>query len=446
MGQITKTTLQSQLKLQYDEKYFNDGLLRASPFLGLITKDYTWEGQSQVVVIEHSGMPGGSASFSVAQANAGDTKRIKMDVTTVSEYNVAQFDGAALRAAKTRKGAFGFSNLIENKMAIAKNGVLRRLSNAAFGDGSGSIGRVASTSTTTLTLANRYDAFRFHVGMKIVSSDTNTGTTDDGQEVEITAVNTAAGTLTAGANWTASGNFANNDYLFQKGDKGSVMKGVQAWIPSTAPTSGDNFFGADRSVSPAICSGFRYVASQADDGVTVERALINASAEMESFSEARCDILVMHPRDMAAFLNAMSGRVTFEKYLARAPQVEKVPDVDQFGKAKRGSPQWMMDQVAAQVNFTIQTVHLSNGSLACITDRCCPRKTAYMLNAESWELCSMGEAVGILDHGTGTGQDGAFSILPTADGIEVRMGGYVQIVCRRPHENCVVDLTAIIPN
>jgi hypothetical protein len=62
---------------------------------------------------------------------------------------------------------------------------------------------------------------------------------------------------------------AASDYIFHDGDFGNAIRGLASWIPATAPTNGDNFFGLDRSQDPTRLAGVRVDGS----GLTIEEAI-----------------------------------------------------------------------------------------------------------------------------------------------------------------------------
>lgn len=423
------------LKQQYGRKYYTDAVLRGSPLLGTIPKDTGWGGSNTRMVVDVGPGGGVSAKFATAQANASYGKEYAFLPETGKFYTVFSIEGEALKAARSEPMAFATNT--ELAIDRAKNAWVRLMSAYAFGDGSGAIGQVGSVSTTTLTLKNKYDAVNFWVGQKIVSSDTATGTTDDNQPLTITAVNPALGTLTTSVTWTAGGNFANDDYLFVEGTKGLVIKGLSAWIPKTAPTGGDSFYGLDRSVAPYALAGCRYTATTADSNIV--NALRHAATEHSSFMNAgNIDIILMHPQDASQVHDYLGTKTDmFQEVKSRAPdmsrQLTKKGDMRSYVEAQRE-----VDAIAATIGYQGVAISTGMGSAMLIEDKYCPRRTAFMLNMSTWELGSMGDLLGFLNH---AGED--MIAVYNDDAIEGRMGGYPVMVCRKPFENCVVDLTAV---
>jgi hypothetical protein len=130
-------------------------------------------------------------------------------------------------------------------------------------NGGGALGRIGSGQTgQTVTLLNLNDIVKFEAGQVLQSSiaDGTSGTVKMGT-VTVASVDRDAGTITVtAATWDNAAGIplvAANDYLFTEGDFGLGIKGLDAWIPATAPAPSDSFFLLDRSVDPTRLAGSR---------------------------------------------------------------------------------------------------------------------------------------------------------------------------------------------
>ena len=166
-------------------------------------------------------------------------------------------------------------------MTTEIDGVLRSvgdsIATALFRDGSGAIGQI-STSTTVgsaiIDLVKDTDVTNFEVGMKLQASATKSGGSVRTGTIEVASVNRTATTnqITCTGNLTAGiSAIAQSDYLYVQGNYDSTVTGLEGWIPTTAPTSGDSFFGQDRSTDATRLGGQRIDGSS----MTIVESLIN---------------------------------------------------------------------------------------------------------------------------------------------------------------------------
>jgi hypothetical protein len=125
-----------------------------------------------------------------------------------------------------------------------------------FRSGNGMRGRRASASTNIITLTNADDVRNFKVGMTVIADDTVTGASPRTGSTTVAGIDEDAGTITL-TSAAALDSFADNDYLFRKGDPGTCMDGFEVLTPLTAPTPSESFRGIDRTVDVRGLSGSR---------------------------------------------------------------------------------------------------------------------------------------------------------------------------------------------
>ena len=289
----------------------------------------------------------------------------------------------------------------------------RSLAIAEYGDGSGQIGQClaepAEASTTVITLKSIEQITNFEVGQTLNIWSATTGGSQrnlDGTTTDflISAINRDTGTVTCATAYTSSGTIAANDYLFVKGDRGLKLKGLAAWLPSTAPDS-TSFFGVDRSTDVTRLGGIRYDGS----ALPIEEALIQAIRRVEREGGAPTHIF-MNYRRWSELEVALGSKVIYT-----TAEAMDMPSVGFRGIMLQGA----------------------KSPIKVIADQNCPDGYSYILQMDTWQLVSLGRAVRVID------SDG----LPTlrqasADGIEARYVYYAQLRCFAPGWNAVLTLPA----
>jgi hypothetical protein len=365
---------------------------------------------------------GRSAGFSNAQTNQTAPALSSFFVYRVSNYQLVTITNELLEATKDNAGAFvdeaklnmdtGFRN-ISNDLALD-----------LFGAANGVRGQLSSISTGVITLGTASDVVNFEVGMALVtfsiSGSTYTQSTSAASGYVI-AVNRSSGTVTVSAtaggsagtptNWSSS--FPN---IAVEGDVsfGSItlqtqklkVSGLQAWLPSTAPSSGDNFWGVDRSTDVTRLSGVRFDGSSE----SIEEALVDGAA-LVAREGGMPDMCFMNFTSYAALEKSLGSKVQY---------------VD-------------VKHEEADIAFAGIRVHAPYGPITVIPDRSCPAQKAYLLQMDVWKLRSLGKAPHVLTYGL-EGLEGIR--VGNADALEIRIGYYANLICSAPGWNCVISLSS----
>lgn len=319
---------------------------------------------------------------------------------------VTKCDNQTMLASRTDKMSF----LEGAKLVI--DGAIRSITNSAasalFRSGTGSIGRVGGITSGVITLSNPQDIVQFEVNQVLQANATDGGVPRAALGYVI-AVNRSAGTLTVsatglgGSAGTPSG-WTTADYLLVQGDVNAKMKGLAAWLPATAPTAGDNFFGVDRSQDATRLAGLRY------DGTsqTIEEAVIDASSFLAR-EGGKPDVLITNFATYAALEKSLGSKVQY---------------VDMKGPA--------------EIAFRGIMINGANSMIKVFPDRNCPAQTGYLLQMSTWQLCSLGDVPQILRYGDGL----EFLRVSNADAGEVRVGYYANLCTNAPGWNSYVALSA----
>ena len=407
----TLTTVERVLKELYSPSRLEYLLYKSNPFLGLLPKNTSFGGNSLRIPIMYASTSGRSSAFATAQTNRAGARYSGFNLTRVEDYSIFSISNHALKASRGDKAAF--VSVVESETRAAMNSIEQSISRSLFGNGGGALGVIGSgQGTPTLTLADRQDIVNFQVGDVLVASTTD-GTSGAALAPTATliAVDRSAGTITTTGNFDAA--FADANFLFHQGDFGAKLSGLEAWLPATAPSGGDSFFGVDRSVDTSRLAGVRYTATVADDE-TIDQALVNAGAEL-LINGGTPDTIVMHPVDYAILTNDARDRTTFDKEVSN----RTAPG----GKAV--------------LSYKVLTLMLPCGEVKIIADKHCPRGVAYMLQLDTWKLHSLDGFPHMFD------SDGSRMLREeSADAVQGRIVAYGNLACSAPGYNCRIDISA----
>lgn len=405
-------------------EYMQDLVYKENPFLAMVPKNESLDGFSGKYIpvpLEYGVPQGRSHTFSNAQSQQTASNLASFFVYRVKDYQIVTIENELLEATKTSAGAF----IDAAKLQI--DGGIRNITNnmafELFADGSGTRGRVASGgsnpsgTTYIIPLEEVSSVVQFEVGMTLVNYTYSAGTISSisSTTAAITAVNRATGVITvlasgADATWISAGKAlgVDGDIVAGAVSTGSAvaLSGLAAWIPSTAPSSGDSFWGVNRSSDPTRLAGLRYDATT----LTIEEGITNALAFMNR-EGARPDICIIDFASFAALVNSLGAKV-------------------QYVQLKHDEVEVAFDGIRFQSAYGVVNV---------LSDRSCPPRTAYLLDMKTWKLRTLGKAPQILTYGM-EGLEGLR--VGNADALEIRIGYYGNLICSAPGRNCVVSLSA----
>lgn len=419
MAYLDITTADSMLKEFYTNDKVQNLIYKDNPFLAMVPKMKEFYGKNLRVPLIYGNPQGRSATFSRAQARSLSTYSRVEDfvLTRQKDYSVAVIDNEVLLATQSNAGAFLEAATLEIDGAI--NALTRSLAVACFRDGSGAIGRSAAsaTATKTITLVTPEDITNFEVGMELVfaadpltSAIRAVGSSTNG--VYVVSINRAAGTLTVNANLNdatdGAPNLVANDYIFVRGDRKEnttvtpyKLTGLAGWLPTTAPSASESFFGVDRSVDATRLGGIRFDGS----ALPIEEALISG-ASLVAREGGRPDHIF----------------VSYGKY-------------SELEKAMGSKVQIVDTKVTQDISFRGMILNGPKGFMKVIPDQNCEANKAYMLQLDTWKLYSLGEPVRVVD------SDGLTMLRQSSsDSFEVRYVSMSQLGCNAPGFNAVVTL------
>lgn len=406
MAYLDLTAMNAALKELYDGQVVENLVYSDNPFLAMIKKNTDFGGKYKPIPIITGASQGRSATFANAQGNQSAVQIESFLLTRVSDYSIATIDNQTMLASATDKMSF----LEGSKMVIdgAIRSITLSLASAMFRSGTGSVGQIGSISSGVITLLDPNSVVQFEVNQTIQANATDGGTPRAALGY-ITKVDRSSGLLTVSA--TAQGGSAGtpsgwttSDFLVVQGDNNAKIKGLAAWLPATAPTTGDNFFGVDRSIDTVRLAGVRYDGS----AQSIEEALIDASSLLAR-EGGKPDVAIMSYASYSALEKALGSRVQY---------------VDAKGPANIAFRGIMVNGAASMIK--------------CFPDRNCPSQICYLLQMDSWALESLGDAPQILRYGDGLEMLRVYN----ADAGEVRVGYYAQLRTNAPGWNAFVKLSA----
>lgn len=402
------SSMNAALKELYDGQTVENLVYADNPFMAMIKKTTDFGGKYKPVPIITGVSQGRSSTFSNAQGNQSPVQIQSFLLTRVSDYSIATIDNQTMLASKTDKMAFleGAKLVIDGAIRSCTNSV----ASALFRSGTGSIGLIAAGGITSgvITLSNAADVVQFEINMVLQADATDGGASPRSALGYVVAVNRSGGTVTVSTSMGGAAasptSWAAGDYLLVQGDLNAKCSGLAAWLPATAPTSSDLFFGVNRSVDTWRLGGGRYNGS----AQSIEEALIDASSLLAR-EGGKPDVCITNFASYSALEKALGSKIQY---------------VDAKGPA--------------DIAFRGIMVNGANSVIKVFPDRNCQATTGYLMQMDTWALEGLGDVPQILRYGDGLEMLRVYN----ADAGEVRIGAYYQNRTNAPGWNCNVTLSA----
>lgn len=289
---VTTSTIAYLLKKVYTQRDVENAVYSDNPLLALLRKESGFTGEVHIHAIRYRDQMGRSPTFATAQSggqgSVGVTLGKQFSLTRVKNYQVYTLETEAILAGRDDKGSL--LRTLTTEVDSALNNIGRDLAKDIYSRGAGERGplvSIAGSGPYTWTVGDNIT--NFEVGQTIVVS-TGAVVTDalrnSGGGVVIVSVDRALGTFSTATNPDSA---AAGDHLFIKGDRQNAaittqaemlkLSGMDAWVPATAPASGDAFFGVDRSADATRLAGLRADVSALNPEEGVVTALALAARE-----------------------------------------------------------------------------------------------------------------------------------------------------------------------
>ena len=412
MANIDLTSLNPVLKELYDDQKVLNEVYKTNPTLAMMPKMTEAGGKYYPQPVQIGVSQGRSSTFSTAQTNQTSDVFREFLVTLASDYSLATLDNKTLLSARTDKQAF------INAAKVQVDGAIRSIKNslgsALFRSGSGSIGQISSITTGVIVLASALDVVQFEIGMVIQANATDGGVPRAALGYVI-SVDRSAGTVTVSASLGGSAgspaSWAASDYLLVQGDNNAKISGLAGWLPFAAPSSGDSWYGVDRSIDTVRLAGNRKDASNQ----SIEEGLQDFLTQI-AINDGAPDYFITNPNSYVALQKALGSKAQIVELAA------------EMGKDYR-----------AVVGFKALEIQMSGMTVKVLQDRNCPAQLGYALQMDTWKLISLGDAPQILTYGA----EGLEVLrVSNADAAELRVGYYANLVCNAPAYNGVIKLSA----
>lgn len=428
MPVLDTTSAASIIKYLYPDYTVPRELRKNNPFFAMLAKKTNFVGKSVDVPLTINSIQGGGATFTGAKA-ASETSQAYNDtyktfvLTRKSDYSLATISGEAMKAAVMDEGAM--VDLFQDTMDLAMFTAMRSIARHLFRDGTGTIGKIGSISSTTITLATPSDAYNFSLGERL-SVFSGTGgtafmydTVINGTVVtpiRVTAVDRKAGTITI----NDATSLAAGQYLARATDRtvatsnatvftnSNVITGMKQWIAgsdlgvATGLSTGAFFpadiYGLTRTADKTSLGGSLLDCTGASPDEAIIQLVSDVAAE-----GGRPDHCFMHPRDFAALNKFLGSRTVYD----RAVSIED-----------------------AEIGFQSIVLMGDTGPVKCVADINVPQSEIFALQLDTWDLFSLNAAPHILDYDTNQ-----FLRVSDDDAYQIRVGSYSNLRCRAPGFN-----------
>ncbi len=421
---------------------------RNSPLFAILEKDENFYGENMKMPVIIDGNAGYSPKLSTAITAADPTKSEAFLLTRKKMYGVLKIDREMMRASMDKKGAFASGMQVETEGLFYSLG--RQFVYDLYGDGKGYLGFIGATTvlaSTLLVLSNPNDVIWFQRGQLYQIGNPATDTLRASTTLKVVSVNRAAGTVTFDANISTVAGAALADGIVVADSIANRMSGLRAWLVSPTATL---FFGVDRTVDPTRLAG-QILDCNAAGSPTVIFSIIQELCKRVFREGGRPDVCVMHVDPMQKLLDYLEGKSiqvrwveeTVESVIgretarkAREKNDEMNEPADNGGFKIKPDPMDYVpavnapDGIIGQAGFSGIKLFTQSGALVVMADPACPSTDIFVLQTDTWKICSLDSVPALID------DDGLdFLRSATDDAFELRAVYMAQLGCKAPGFN-----------
>ena len=343
-------------------------------------------------------------------------------VYAIQDYQLVTITNLLMEQTKSNAGAF-----VDEASRTLDNGFRNISNNMAFelffgGTATRGVILTASlaSSVVTIQLNNSQNVVQFEVGMTLQNSATDGGAalliSSAIDAIQLTSVNRGTGVIVGTVVQGDGTSFTAGHFLQVLGDIGSAgastiagllgLSGLAAWVPSSDPTSTDNFWGVNRSADPTRLAGLRYNASSQTISEGITNALAFGNREGAAF-----DLIVLDFVSYSTLNNELGAKVQYVQ----------------------------LEHDEVEVAFEAIHFHSAYGKIPVLADRSAQAQNAWAMTLDTWKLRTLGKAPHILTYGM-EGLEGLR--VGNADALEIRIAYYGNVICSAPGYNMQVALSA----
>lgn len=399
MAAATPTTHDAIIKHLYPDP--NDVLIAMyenNTLFAMLKKNFAGFGKNWHRPVRIAHTAGRSHLYSSAKKNKAASVVKEFQINVTDNYSLYSVGGRLQAQTSNSKGAF--VDAFEFELDSAMDAMKRNMGYEPYFNGGGKLGQIASgQGTQTITLTNINDIVKFEVNQVLVASTTDgsSGGVVKPGFVTVASVDRENGLISVAANtnWSDAGNIPTiqaNDFLFADGDYGLGIKGLDAWIPATAPVAGDSFFAMDRSVDPTRLAG-----SRVDLRTLGPEEQVQKLAQVAHRNGGKLSHIFYNDIDYLALVLALGSRRIF----ANA-------------------------ETEGQVGFEGIKISTGYGSCEAYSDFNCQQGIAWGLELKNWQLSGPGQFPKI------EARDGNRLVREdTADAFEGKIYGYYQLESKK---------------
>ena len=396
---LNQTRAEAILKEMYPDKEVKSLTYKDRPHYAMLPKDETFFGDLRKVPLQYGNVNNRSTNFAVAKAGNGYNRYTAFKTERVKNYSFASIENETILSTANDDGAF--INALEGTMNGAFDSLANSLAFACLSDGSYKIGQRSSVSGSVITLSDANDTVNFEVGMEIEASATLSGGSIRSGYITITKVDREAGELTFSGTIVS---FADNDYLYPRGDYGAAISGAGAWVPygsGRATALAATFFGVDRTLDETRLGGWYKDYST----LPIEEALVKFVTIL-CREGATPDCIFLNPVKWSELVLSLGSKVQY------------------------------INTKVAEVGFEGVMIHGPKGAVKVYGDRWIPYDYAHVAQMDTWRLASLGAPIRLFD------TDGLRILRSqTVDGVDIQINSYSQVECKAPGYNGWVKLS-----
>ncbi len=403
---MDNAAMNAALKEWYDDQKVETLAYERNPTLVMMPKKTNATGKYIPIPIVYEVSQGASNTFTNAQGNQTPGLLAEFLLPLRADYSLATISNQAMEASADDRGSFLEGEKLVIDLAIRS--CANRTSVEIFRAGTGSRGRIGTITAGVIVLSNPADVANFGINQVLQANSTDGGAPRAtlGYVVgrDVTAGTISVSSSTWGGAIGSPAGWAANDYLLVQGDLNTGMTGFAGWLPSTAPSTTDNFFGVNRSPDSRLYglyyNGARQQIEEAiiDDLQLVQREGGDPRHGLTNFGSIAALIKALGTRREYVDLQSEDGAIGFRGVKIQGPQ----------------------------------------GPVDVFADRSCQPRTMFMLQMNTWKLYSLGPVPRILKYGDKL----EMLRVNNADASEVRVGRYSNPGCNAPGWNSQVALGA----
>lgn len=323
----TTTTASNFIKRYYTPQFTINTISKVeSRTLNLITHDEKGTGDDYSFLNVYGDNPSGSEDFGEAQDRGQNSMSggAQFKVRWCNDFQVPSVGKDIIAKTKNKQG--GWIPQLKHEMDSSLRYSAHRRSVALFTTGFGELATVTNAigAGFVITLGNprtgavdRSVVYRFVKGMKLVFSATiSANLLRAGQSAVVTKVDYSAGTVTVDTALNAITGLTINDVIFTKGDREDSATptrkrpaGLPAWIPTTAPSASENFFGQDRTTNSFL---YGWIIDCTSTGVSLMDGLVTAANYVSTVGHATRMVAVLSPAKFIEISRALDNKQTTE--------------------------------------------------------------------------------------------------------------------------------------